>query len=248
MATWKTRGLRGSLLEDLVNRTNDKYREQGLALIQKVPTPITPMQIDQESRHITLAYFNQKSTVDYIGVVQGIPVCFDAKECAGTTFSLQNVHPHQVQFMREFEQQEGIAFFLIYFSRENMFYYLPLRGFMPFWDRAQEGGRKSVRFEEIDTQLRIWPNRHGILLKQRVRGTEDLLRNHGLLQFLAVIIHEAVIPLAVHRLEQEQHQRRQQAEYELDRDQKRSAFLIFLPRSFSSYRRFIERCFFHSGR
>ena len=80
MATWKTRGLRGSLLEDLVNRTNEKYRERGLALIQKVPTPITPMQIDQESRHITLAYFNQKSTVDYIGVVQGIPVCFDAKE------------------------------------------------------------------------------------------------------------------------------------------------------------------------
>ena len=88
MATWKTRGLRGSLLEDLINRTNEKYREQGLALIQKVPTPITPMKIDQESRHITLAYFDQKSTVDYIGVVQGIPVCFDAKECALTTFSL----------------------------------------------------------------------------------------------------------------------------------------------------------------
>ena len=30
MATWKTRGLRGSLLEDLINRTNDKYREQRL--------------------------------------------------------------------------------------------------------------------------------------------------------------------------------------------------------------------------
>ena len=79
------------------------------------------MQIDRESRHITLAYFNQKSTVDYIGVVQGIPVCFDAKECAGITFSLQNVHPHQVQFMREFEEQDGIAFFLLYFSRENLF-------------------------------------------------------------------------------------------------------------------------------
>jgi recombination protein U len=47
MATWKTRGLRGSLLADLINRTNEKYREQGLALIQKVPTPITPMKIDQ---------------------------------------------------------------------------------------------------------------------------------------------------------------------------------------------------------
>ena len=39
MATWNSRGLRGSTLEDLINRTNEKYREQGLALIQKVPTP-----------------------------------------------------------------------------------------------------------------------------------------------------------------------------------------------------------------
>ena len=35
MATWKTRGLRGSLLEDLINRTNEKYRKQGLALIRQ---------------------------------------------------------------------------------------------------------------------------------------------------------------------------------------------------------------------
>ena len=42
MATWNSRGLRGSTLEDLVNRTNEQYREKGLALIQKIPTPITP--------------------------------------------------------------------------------------------------------------------------------------------------------------------------------------------------------------
>lgn len=155
MATWKTRGLRGSLLEDLINRTNEKYRKQGLALIQKVPTPITPMEIDRETRHITLAYFNQKSTVDYIGAVQGVPVCFDAKECAKRTFCLQNVHPHQVEFMREFEKQDGVAFFLIYFSGENMFYYLPLRHFLPFWERAQAGGRKSFLLEELDLSYRI---------------------------------------------------------------------------------------------
>ena len=39
MATWKSRGLRGSLLEDLINRTNEKYRETGLALIQKAAIP-----------------------------------------------------------------------------------------------------------------------------------------------------------------------------------------------------------------
>ena len=27
MATWKSRGLRGSVLEDMINRTNEKYRE-----------------------------------------------------------------------------------------------------------------------------------------------------------------------------------------------------------------------------
>ena len=100
MPTWNSRGLRGSTLEDLLNRTNEKYAHNGLALIQKIPTPITPINIDKETRHITLAYFEQKSTVDYIGAVQGIPVCFDAKECVAETFPLQNIHEHQVEFMK----------------------------------------------------------------------------------------------------------------------------------------------------
>ena len=74
MGTWHSRGLRGSSLEDRINHSNQVYRDQKLALIQKIPTPITPINIDKESRHITLAYFDQKSTVDYIGTVQGIPV------------------------------------------------------------------------------------------------------------------------------------------------------------------------------
>ena len=115
MSTWNSRGLRGSTLEDLINRTNEKYLENSLALIQKIPTPITPINIDKENRHITLAYFDQKSTVDYIGAVQGIPVCFDAKECAVDTFSLQNIHDHQVEFMINFEKQGGIAFLILYY-------------------------------------------------------------------------------------------------------------------------------------
>ena len=121
MATWSSRGLRGSSLEEYINHTNETYRQQGLALIQKVPTPITPIEIDKKSRHITLAYFEQKSTVDYIGVVQGIPVCFDAKECHSTTFPLQNIHTHQMEFMEDWQAQEGIAFFLIPLRRRCSF-------------------------------------------------------------------------------------------------------------------------------
>ena len=89
MATWNSRGLRGSTLEEFINRTNEKYLENGLALIQKVPTPITPINIDKATRHITLAYFDQKSTVDYIGAVQGIPVCFDASALPEKKIRLQ---------------------------------------------------------------------------------------------------------------------------------------------------------------
>ena len=163
MGTWTTRGLRGSTLEDMINRTNEKYREKGLALIQKVPTPITPVNIDKETRHITLAYFDQKSTVDYIGAVQGIPVCFDAKECASQTFALQNIHEHQIEFMLDFEKQDGVAFFLIHYTSEDILYYLQVQKLKEFWNRAKAGGRKSFRFEELDPAF-IMPKKQGVLV------------------------------------------------------------------------------------
>lgn len=153
MGTWNSRGLRGSTLEDLVNRTNERYLEKNLALIQKIPTPITPVRIDKEHRHITLAYFEQRSTVDYIGAVQGIPVCFDAKECNVETFPLQNIHEHQVVFMENFEKQGGIAFLLIYFMSRNEVYYMRFEEVKSFWNRAVEGGRKSFRIDELDPRF-----------------------------------------------------------------------------------------------
>jgi len=173
MPTWKSRGLRGSLFEEEINRTNEKYKEQKLALIQKVPTPITPMKIDNENRHITLAYFDQKSTVDYIGVIQGIPVCFDAKECRQKTFALQNIHPHQVEFMKAFEEQDGLAFFLISYTEEDFYYYLPLRHFLPFWERAQAGGRKSFRMDELDMNW-VLPKKPGVLVPYLEMVNRDL--------------------------------------------------------------------------
>ena len=173
MATWSSRGLRGSTLEDLINRTNEKYLENGLALIQKIPTPITPINIDKATRHITLAYFDQKSTVDYIGAVQGIPVCFDAKECSADRFSLQNIHEHQVTFMEQFEKQGGVAFFLIYFSHRDEFYYLPFEIFKFFWERALNGGRKSFLYEELNPEY-ILLKKHGVFVPYLDMLNKDL--------------------------------------------------------------------------
>ena len=159
MGTWKSRGLRGSTLEDMINHTNEIYREKKLALIQKIPTPITPITIEKSTRHITLAYFDQKSTVDYIGAVQGIPVCFDAKECAVKTFPLQNVHEHQIRFMKEFEEQGGIAFIILHFTALDEMYYMPFRDLDKFWKRMEAGGRKSFTYDEIDKTYQIRASR-----------------------------------------------------------------------------------------
>lgn len=90
-----------------------------------------------------------KSTVDYIGAVQGIPVCFDAKECAVSTFPLQNIHPHQIAFMKEFEAQGGVAFIILSFTAENEIYYVPFDVVNRFWERMEEGGRKSFTYDEV---------------------------------------------------------------------------------------------------
>ena len=159
MGTWKSRGLRGSTLEDMINHTNEIYREKKLALIQKIPTPITPITIEKSTRHITLAYFDQKSTVDYIGAVQGIPVCFDAKECAVKTFPLQNVHEHQIRFMKDFEEQGGIAFIILHFTALDEMYYVPFRDLEKFWKRMEAGGRKSFIYDEVDKTYQIHASR-----------------------------------------------------------------------------------------
>lgn len=150
MATWNSRGLRGSTLEDMINHTNEYYREKGLALVQKIPTPITPIKIDKDSSQITLAYFEKDSTVDYIGVVQGVPVCFDAKECATDTFTLRNIHEHQINFMRDFEAQEGVSFLVIMFTARNELYYMRFSELEHFLDRVKDGHANNFKYDELD--------------------------------------------------------------------------------------------------
>lgn len=176
MSTWQSRGLRGSQFERLINLTNEKYRELRLGLVQKIPTPITPVEIDDD-RHITLAYFEQRSTVDYIGAVQGYAVCFDAKECKSNSFALSNVHEHQFNFMHDFEEQQGIAFLLIYFTKADKIYYMRFEELRRFYERSQNGGPKSVKLEELDERYFIGP-KYGVEVHYLEGVNRDLQEIH----------------------------------------------------------------------
>lgn len=155
MSTWEKRSLRGSTLESFINLTNDKYREQGLALIEKIPTPIKAVKLNREKGNISEAYFEKRSSVDYIGIVQGIPICFDAKETNKQVLPLQNIHEHQVDFMNAFRQQNGIAFLIIHFTAVDELYLMDSTIVTEYFEKAKKGGRKSIPYEVIQKQYRI---------------------------------------------------------------------------------------------
>lgn len=163
MGYWNSRGLRGSTLEDIINFTNDIYRQKGLAVIQKIPTPITPVEISKEKRTITLAYFDQQSTVDYIGAVQGIPICFDAKETTLKSLPIQNVHEHQIEFMNDFKKQKGVSFLLVHFVEYGEFYLLPFEILNYYWDKSHSGGRKSIPYSAFEKKYLV-ENKGGAML------------------------------------------------------------------------------------
>ena len=145
MGYWNTRGLRGSALEEMINLTNTLYTQRGLAVVQKIPTPITPVEVDNQNHVISKAYFDQQSTVDYIGVTQGVAICFDAKETGRLSLPLQNIHSHQIIFMENFEKQGGICFLLVSFIQRNEVFFTPFTELKRFW--GAEGGRKSIPYD-----------------------------------------------------------------------------------------------------
>jgi recombination protein U len=163
VAYWSSRGLRGSTLEEILNITNENYLKMNLAIIQKIPTSIKPVEFDKTKGIIKLAYFEQKSTVDYMGNVQGIPICFDAKETTRKSLPISNIHPHQIEFMENFTKQEGIAFIIAYFQVIDEYYFIPFEDLKIFWERAKNGGRKSISFKECNPEF-IIPNNKGVFI------------------------------------------------------------------------------------
>lgn len=175
MGVWGTRGLRGSYLEECINSSNQVYMEQGLAVVQKLPTSITPVELDKNHGTIKLAYFNEQSTVDYMGNIQGIPVCFDAKETALKRLPFDNIHDHQIAFMEAFAKQDGLAFLIVCFKKLNKTYLLPLEVLKAYKAAAEAGGRKSIPYDAFDERLLI--KRQGNILVHYLEAVSVYLDN-----------------------------------------------------------------------
>lgn len=62
----------------------------------------------------------------------------------GKDISLQNIHPHQIEFMGEFEKQGGIAFIILYFTGLDEIYYLPFEQIEDIGNGWRREGAKAL--------------------------------------------------------------------------------------------------------
>ncbi|WP_064091423.1 Holliday junction resolvase RecU [Rossellomorea aquimaris] len=144
---------RGMTLEEDINETNQYYLSFDVAVIHKKPTPVQIVDVHYPTRSAAVikeAYFKQPSTTDYNGVYKGRYIDFEAKETKNkTSFPLQNFHEHQIQHMEMVFKQGGITFVILRFSLSEEMFLLPFEALKHFWDRMKNGGRKSMKKEEI---------------------------------------------------------------------------------------------------
>ena len=119
-------GNRGMTLEEDINITNNYYKETGIALIYKKPIPIKVLKINNTKTRILDGFYEQKSTLDYNGIYKEKYIEFDAKETnSKTSFPLSNIHPHQIEHIKNILKFKGIAFLIIRFNYHQKNFLLP---------------------------------------------------------------------------------------------------------------------------
>ena len=145
---------RGMTLEEDLNVTNLFYLERKIAIVHKKPTPVQIVNVDYPKRSAAVikeAYFKQASTTDYNGIYKGKYIDFEAKETKFTTsFPLKNFHKHQISHMEDILKQNGICFVILRFTKLEEIYLLEAKYLLEFWERMEEGGRKSITKVEIE--------------------------------------------------------------------------------------------------
>ena len=148
---------RGMSLEEDINLSNEYYRDMGVALINKRPTPINIVKVDySKGARITDAYFEKQSTTDYNGVYKGKYIDFEAKNTKSeTSFPLSNISEHQIIHLKNVIKHGGIAFFIICFQIKNEVYLLDASFVIEFYEK---GGRKSIPYSVFKEK--------GVLIKQ----------------------------------------------------------------------------------
>lgn len=144
----KSKANRGKKLEKLIDDTNELYKELHLASVEKIPTPVKIMSVNGGR----VSGVKQRGyIVDYVGVLDGHAIAFDAKETSAKSFPLSNLHQHQFEMLQSWHDKGASVFLVVHFTGYDEYYYLDYATLYWYWTAKKKGGRKSIpyiRFKE----------------------------------------------------------------------------------------------------
>jgi len=102
---------RGMGLENIIIGANRQYKSKGVAIVEKMPTPWIPQR--NGSGKLVSCIVKEKACVDFVGIYQGTPLAFDAKESKVARIDLKRVEAHQGDFLSDWEKHGGVSFVLV---------------------------------------------------------------------------------------------------------------------------------------
>ena len=150
----------GMDLETMINDSNEYYLNNNIAVIHKKPTPVQIVKVDYPMRSkavITEAYYKTPSTTDYNGIYKGKYIDFEAKENHNkTAFPLANIHPHQMEHLKNIIKHGGIGFLIISWNKFNEYYLVPYEVVDRFWSAAYKNDeRKSIPYSVFKDECHL---------------------------------------------------------------------------------------------
>lgn len=139
----------GMYFEHSLNLSNEYYRNINKAIIYKKPTPIQIVRVDYPSRskaRIIEAYYQTPSTTDYNGIYRGKYIDYEAKETQNLSFNFKHISIHQMKHLDKIDEQNGIAFVIIYFKKVNRVFLIDIKPFLKLY----QDGVKSIKISDFE--------------------------------------------------------------------------------------------------
>ena len=147
---------KGMGLETEIEYANKQYAAKGLALIQKIPTPVKVL---KQTGNRVQGFWEKKSTLDFRGTVKGgISISFDAKEVSTSDkgLPLSYIAEHQITHIRSALTVGEVSFILCHIKKADKRYFAPGNIILAYWDWWQENkGKRGCKCIPVEAMIEV---------------------------------------------------------------------------------------------
>lgn len=144
----------GMAFESDISKCCDYYRSKGIADIYKRPTPIKVVKMSKaKPGMIEEAYFEAKSTTDYVGIYKGKYIDFECKETIHDSVPYHMIREQQYEHLAFIDSLGGIGFFLVSFKSYQEVYLMKASIILEAIKEKKHPGFKREFFMEHGIRL-----------------------------------------------------------------------------------------------